>query len=332
MLNVVLLAGAVYVREYVNHQQLVTVQVAAGSEDQAFLQDPRVLAEFASKGLNVEITPFGSGQLASTIDRTGYDAFFLSSQVFADEAEIRLGSFTEFQPFSTPLMVFTWLRLVPLLKKIGIVNSDGQFDIGRYLEVAGSGMRWDQIPGNTFYANPNQVLLEMTDPAESDSGAMFVAAASYGLNRDQMVSDESQVKAVAPAIANALGKLGEMPPTTNDVYLNYRRGGVNGTPLALGYESEWRGAQPASVGPLPAGAVGLPLDLPVSCVHVVIAFGHEGKTFGKLLTSDRVLQSQEQKYGFETGTVVTDPGPGFAINAPTAPLLKKLIDDVEAQL
>ena len=103
-LNILLLAFAGYVRG-VNHKQLATVEVAAGSENLAFLQSPQVIAEFVNKGLNVDATGFGSGTLANSLSPTGYDAFILSSPVFADETEDRLGQFTEYQPFTTPLMV-----------------------------------------------------------------------------------------------------------------------------------------------------------------------------------------------------------------------------------
>jgi hypothetical protein len=53
---------------------------------------------------------------------------------------------------------------------------------------------------------------------------------------------------------------------------------------------------------------------------------------GKLLADDKVLQSLEQKYGFETGTDVTGTGTGFPINVPTSSFLQELIHDVDAQL
>jgi hypothetical protein len=307
---------------------LTTVSVAAGSEDMAFFEDPQVRTRFAARGISVDVTPFGSGQLAKTLNPGGYDAFFLSSQVFADMAESRLGAHAEYHPFSTPLRVFTWARLVPLLRTIGVVNDAGQFDIRKYLDAAGSGTTWDHIPGNTFYPNPSQVLLEMTDPEKSDSGAMFVAAAGQviyvQIQHKQMVYGESWVTAVAPAIKNVVDRLGEMPPTTNVVYTDYRRGGMNGVPLALGYESEWEGVQPPQFGRLPADAVSLPLDSPVDCGHVVFAFSQNGKTFGSLLETDPILQGQARKYGFET----TAPDAGFPITVPDVHFLRELIDDV----
>ena len=209
-----------------------------------------------------------------------------------------------------------------MLRNLGIVNSGGQFDIGRYLGVASGGERWDQIPGNTFYHNQGQVLLEMTDPRKSDSGAMFVAAASYVLNGDQMVSTGAQVSVVAPEIARILGRLGELPPTTGFVFQDYLRGGMNGTPLALGYASE-------AASPLPAGGIGLPLNVTVNCVHTVVSFDGNGKRLGQLLANDQVLLNLEQKFGFENGTGIPDPN--FGISPPTAHFLEDLVNEVTPQ-
>jgi|SRR5271165_450067 len=206
----------------------MTVSIAVGSEDLAFFEDPQVKAEFKHGGLPpVTATPFGSGELANDLPSNGYDAFFPSSQVFADMAELRLHPHPEYIPFSTSLRVFTWKPLVPLLQENGLINKYGQFDIGQYLIMVKNGQTWSNLPGNNFYPNPSQVLLKMTDPAKSDSGAMFVAAASYVIytkfqHHGTMTYGQDMVTAVSPEISGLLSSLGEGPPTTNDVYLYYR--------------------------------------------------------------------------------------------------------------
>lgn len=189
----------------------VTVKVAAGSEDLAFFSDSAVKAEFARQGLDVRVTGFGSVQLATYVNLSEYDAIFPSSTVTAAEVQQKLGGqandVTEIVPFGTPLVVFTWKQLIPLLRTLKIVTQSGTFDVGQYLAVLRAGTGWNSISGNTFYPNPNQVQLEMTDPRYSNSGAMFVAAASYALNGDRVVS-KSQVKPVGAKLAQALGGAG----------------------------------------------------------------------------------------------------------------------------
>jgi|SRR5271157_4553079 len=107
----------------------------------------------------------------------------------------------------------------------------------------------------------------------------------------------------------------------------YRRHGINGAPLALGYESEWKGKQPPQVGPLPADAVSLPLDIAIACDHVVFAFTGNGEELGNRLDNDPVLQNLERVYGFDTGR---NPGDlGFDISVPGAYYLRELIHDTD---
>jgi hypothetical protein len=304
-----------------------TIQVAVGSEDLKFLQDPVAVDEFERQHLNVEAIGYGSGQLAFTVPPKGYSAFFLSSTVFAEMAEARLNqTIAVSEPFSTPLVVLTWQPLIPLLQTLGIVNTSGQFDIGKYLAKASTGVRWDEIPGNTFYHNSAQVLLRMTNPTESDSGAMFVAAASYVLNGDQVLTQTVQAKSKGAQIANVLRGLGELQPTTNLLFQQYLTEGMNGAPMVLGYQSEFVGEQRSSPRSIPVGAAMLQLDVPVDCIHTVLPLNNDGGTeFANLLTTDPVLQQLASKYGFQ---IAGSPGSAGSTNPiPKADIMKELIHD-----
>src|SRR5208282_6766991 len=96
---------------------LTTVQVAIGSEDMDFFQDPQAVAELANNGFTVVAVPMGSRQMAQnakTLSQAGYDALFPSSEDFALEIQQTLNTaFGNQQPFSTPLAVFTWRDLLP---------------------------------------------------------------------------------------------------------------------------------------------------------------------------------------------------------------------------
>jgi len=303
---------------------LKTIQVAAGSEDLPFLQDPTAVGEFKRYGLNVEAIPYGSGQLAFNEPTAGYSAFFLSSTVFAEMAEARLGTSAVSEPFSTPLVVLTWQPLIPLLQTLGIVNGSGQFDIGKYLDVASKGVRWTGTRGNTFYHNSARVLLRMTNPTESDSGAMFVAAASYVLNKGNVLTGISQVQPIASQIANVLRGLGELQPTTYLLFQQYLTEGVKGAPLVLGYQSEFVGEQRSSPGKIPRGAVMLQLNFTVDCIHTVVPFNDDGRTFGTVLNDPVMQKLASGKYGF----LVPGSGGGAGnISVPEPDIMKALIYD-----
>lgn len=313
------------------HEPPGTVKIAAGSEDVPFLEDPQVVRELKHDGLTVNVTAFGSGQLANNLPSDGYDAFLLSSQVFTAMAEKRFGPRAEYVPFSTQLSVFTWKDLVPVLTRAGLINGAGQFSVEKYIQLVKSETAWTRLRGNTSYHNPNQILMNMSDPAKSDSGAMFVAAAAYKdytvlLHHRAMSYQQDMVTAVTPDVTALINAQGSMQSTSYLVYLDYRREG-EGLPMALGYTSEVTGKQSPETGPLPKDAVSYPLDAPVACDHIVFPFSKSGEMLGAALSNDPVLQKLAQQYGF----VTTGPPSQetMDIQVPTAAILQKLIDDVD---
>jgi hypothetical protein len=320
VLDLLLMGCLWYVRLAVDHEKLQTVQLAVGSENLAFFRDPDVQAEFKKHNLTVQATGFGSYQLATTVPKDSYDAFLPSSQVFAKLVERRFkGTFPTYTPFETPLAVFTWQPLLHMLETDGIVNRNGQFDVAAYIRDAGQGLRWNGLQGVYSQLNRTRILLRMSDPTQSDSGAMFVAAASYVLNSGTVVTEHRQITPLARKIGSALALNGQMDPTTDLVYRAFLRGE---TPLALGYQSEELGKPAPSEGPFPGGAAGLPLTTSVSCEHVLVAFSANGQTVGGLLQDDPVLQGLEQKYGF-----ISDRGRLLpSIPVPAADILKDLVN------
>jgi hypothetical protein len=348
-LDLALLAGLGYVKEAVNHTQLMTVHVAAGSEDVALFQDPRTIAELASNNLTVDVTAMGSGTIASSADLSEYGAFIVSSQYFADLTLQRINSqkaktqgvktaLPGIDVFSTPLMVFTWKRLLPLLEHTGIVVTGPghlmQFSITGYFTAVIKGKRWNKITGNNIYPNPNPILLLMTDPTQSDSGAMFVAAAGEERSGGSPGIPPADMGPAAKEIGQVISDQGEPLPTTHDVYTSFVQGQQDGVPLALGYESELKPA--ASDGHFPADAIGLPLSTDVACEHILIPFTGPGKTLGHLLATDPVLQDLERQYDFQPGA---EPAPGtylpdigYLSPPPFTSVLERLINAVEADL
>jgi hypothetical protein len=295
---------------------MTTVQVAVGSEDMDFFHDPQAVADFAGNGFTVVVVPMGSRQMvlnAGTLSNAGYDALFPSSEDFALEVQQKLNPvFGNQQPFSTPLAVFTWRDLLPRLEAERIVDFSGtKFNLGQYIGETSSG--------------GNHVLLDMSNPAASDSGAMFLAAASYVLNFG-VVQSTSAAAQIARKIRAVVGPLGGMENTTGHVFSAYLNGGESAEPLALGYQSEFLEAQRA--GKLPAGAVMLQLDPSIICVHTIVPLDKPGLKFATLLNTDSDLQSlAARKYGFVDSAGRSQPG--YYVSAPSSQVLEAMIGAVE---
>lgn len=321
-LNLVLISCLAIVKWQQDHPPpppLTTVQVAAGSEDLPYLTSAAVTRRFAQLGLKVMVSAFGSGQIAEDVPRAGYDAFFVSSQVFSVLAQNRLRqTLATSQPFTTPLEVFTWTKLDKPLRALGIINSQGRFDVDRYLRVIDSKTRWNSVGGRPLGDDDTQVVLQTTDPTQSDSGAMFMAAVTYALNGHNVLSttDPATVSRIARRASTVINPLGQMVRTTNELFMDYRREGMNGVPMILGYQSEAK--------QLPSGGVAVPLAETIDCEHTVVPLDPVGIKFRDAL-NDQVMQELAAKSDFTTDTTANG---SISIPVPAAPVLKILLSDL----
>jgi hypothetical protein len=345
MLDILLAAGALGVAARAVRAPLQTVQVAAGPEDEPFFTNQQVQAEFARNGLRIVLTYDGSGVMATTLDLRGYDAVFPSSSVLAAEVQQRLSQAVHpVTPFSTQLVVLTSQEFIPRLRQLGIVDQNGTFDVGRYLTAASEGATWSSLRGDDSDLNPDPVQLDVANPQYSNSGAMFVAEASYALNRHRVVPGPGEVKPIAEQIATLLSPLGELLGTSG-LFSQYLTGAQ---PMVIGYESDFLGEELTNPAALPPGADMLYLDTPIECEHTILPLTDSGAKFAALMQNDPVLQSiAENDYGFRIGgssasfaqamarhKITLPPGysTDYSINAPTAAVLEDLVKAIGPQL
>lgn len=310
--TLLLVLGVIFVRLR-EPTLLTTVQVAIGSETADFFQDQQIQADLQNDGYNVVPIQMGSRQMAQNVLALSgykYDAVFPSSDDFAQEAvdklPVQLG---DVPAFSTPLAVFTWGDLIGQLQADGIVDPSGRtFNVDRYLAVAAD-------PNATLTVNGKQkpLLLDTTDPAKSDSGAMFLGVASIVLNGGNQLRSTNAAQAIAgSSIKPILDRIGAKNNTTAHLFESYLSG-ESVEPLALGYESEFLEYQQAHR--LPPGAVMLQMIPSIVCVHTFVPLDGAGVKFVAKFYSDKgLLRIAAQKYGFvdpaeaQPGTFVNPPG------------------------
>lgn len=315
---------------------LATVKVAVGSEDLAFFADPDVQAEFQANNLNVVATPMGSGQTVTAARSGEFDAVLPSSDVYYRVIKAALPRdhyLNAYPAFQTSLVVFTRKKYVKILQSAGIVDQHGDFDVTAYLAKLRTGtVTWGQFPG-LKPSDPlaaRRIILRMTDPNDSDSGAMFAAYAAYLLNGNQAVDSDTGLRAVTPKIRPEFSQEGNAPLSTQYAYDEFVSGSA---PLELGYQSEAadRSSQPGQG--FPADATPLPLvGGGVNCVHTLLALNPDGNAdklgngnadqLGNLLRTDPVLLRRERAHGFNL------PGSATTVPIPSGQWLGKLIADV----
>jgi hypothetical protein len=264
------------------------VRGVIGSEKLAFFGDPRVQDVFRANGLEVQVDPAGSRQIATTVRLDDYDFAFPSSSPAADKLLAARPAARTYAPFSSPMAVATFAPIVDLLTQAGVVAPGSTtFDVRRYLEIAKSGTRWDQLPGNTTFPARKDVLLSTTEPCQSNSAMMYLGIASYVANGESVVADPAAAGAVLPAVGPLFRDQGYLPPSTEVLFEGYQSSGMGRVPMALLYEAQYFEEELSPDLILPPDARLLYPTPTVFSRHTLVPLTPNGDRVGELLTTDR---------------------------------------------
>ncbi|GLZ40400.1 hypothetical protein [Actinokineospora sp. NBRC 105648] len=279
---------------------LTTVRGVGGSEKAAYFADQRVVAAFAKHGLRVELDSAGSRQIATTVDLAPYDFAFPSSSPAAQRIQRDKKVTTVYTPFFSPMAVATFEPIVELLRGRGAVRKGpGDYeviDLAAYLELSAS--RWDQLPGNTTYPARKNVLITTTDPRDSNSAAMYLAAVSFVANGNAVVSSPEAEAKVLPAMGKLFLDQGYTQSSTEGPFEDYLAAGMGKTPMVLIYESQFLDRQVRG-DTRPAMRLLYPAPTVLS-KHTLVPLKGQGDQVGRLLTSDPDLVRLAAEFGFRT--------------------------------
>ncbi len=286
---------------------LLSVQLAVGSENVPFFRNPQVQKIFRENGYDVQATGFGSRQMA-TIDFTKYDAVIPSSQITASQLE---AGPLKYQPeiplFQSPLAIATYQPIATCLNSLGIASRDSQgiweFSVQAYLAAVKRGRSWSDCP-SSLSPLTGKILVTTTNPQCSNSGEVFMADASYvAYGTGSAVPDKGTATRVGGELAPVITGQGFMPWTTDVVFNDYLVTGMDYTPMALIYESEFIGEEITNPGAMKPDMVLMYLTPNVFSQRWLIPLPHKrdsrGAAVGQLIASNPDLQrlAQEQ-YGF----------------------------------
>lgn len=191
----------------------------------------------------------GSQQVADDPQLKNYDIAAVSSDDAAQHAVQNLkarGITTTHvsSPSNTPMVVFAYRRVARLLQNYHHIARQGPdgvwtFDMRRYSQVVQAGKRWTDIPGNTMYPSPNQILLATTDPSQSASSGSYLAVLSYMFNGNAPVTSTARADELMPRILPFFLNQGYLKPHTPDLFQAFLAGGVGRYPMFFGYEGDY---------------------------------------------------------------------------------------------
>jgi hypothetical protein len=287
---------------------LTVVHGVIGSEKLPFFQDPDVIREFNAHGYDVRVDTAGSRQIATTVDLSKYDFAFPAGQPAGIKIQQDRHAKTTYVPFFTPMAIATFTTIGDLLvttKAATKTNGVYTLDMGAFLALVNSKERWNQIPGSkTTYDAGTQILITSTDPTSSNSGAMYLAIASYVANNNAVVENPSQVKTILPVVAPLILRQGFTESSSAAPFDDYLSIGIGKDPMVLVYEAQFLARQAAKDGSITSDRTLMYPSPTVYSKHTLVPLTTNGDAIGRLLVGDAKLQTLAVKYGFRTN----DPG------------------------
>ncbi|NEC21123.1 hypothetical protein G3I50_23185, partial [Streptomyces parvus] len=292
-----------------------TVRGVIGSEKAEFFADPDTVKALAAKGFTVRTETSGSWAM-DRLPLKGYDFAFPGSKAPADElsrsTEARGGPL---RPFYSPLVVVAHRNAAEVLAANGLARlraadgSDGSDGSGGkwatqgtllmapYLAAAEDDRTWQQLKGASGHAElSGTVFITSTDPVTSNSGALYLAAASYVADGGRVATDARAVERTAPLMRKLVQVQGAQQTSSDAPFRDFISG--VGNPLVLVYESQvaslLMSSQRQEIGDL----VVLYPDTTVSSDHTLVPLTDHGRELGELLSTDPALRKLAVRHGF----------------------------------
>jgi hypothetical protein len=274
-----------------------------GSEKESFFLDPKVGEILLSKfGMRVKVEKVGSREIASR-DLNGYDFGFPAGSPAAIALQKKAKARQTYSTFFTPMAVASWVQLIPVLEKEGIVKRDNNAfyiaDMKRLLAMIQKGTRWAELKDNTVYATSKSILISSTDIRKSNSAAMYLALASYVANDNNVVDDADQVNKVLPLVTSLFLRQGLQESSSAGPFEDYTTMGIGKAPLVMIYESQFLEFQSKRAQPNKDMVLLYPQPT-LYTKHILVPFTENGNKLGNALATDSDLQKLAAQYGYRT--------------------------------
>ncbi len=302
------------------------VRGVVGSEKMAFFADERVVKVLADNGIQVQVEPAGSRQIATSVDLGAFDFAFPSSTPAAERIQRQRNITTKYTPFSSPIAIATYRPIADLLTAAGVIKPGpvATFDMNKYLELAGTGVQWDDLPGNTTYPVAKNILVSTTDPRSSNSAAMYLSIASYVANDHTIVRGATAEQHVLPALSKLFLAQGYTDNSSEGPFNQYLTNGMGPTPLVCIYEAQY--VEAAGKGRIKPDMV---LTYPTPTVlsnHTLVPLTGTGDKIGKLLSDNPELRRLAAEHGFRTGDTAQFTSVAAERSVPVAADLIDVVD------
>lgn len=285
-------------------EQVEQVRGLIGSEKEGFYNDPRVQAVLRKNGLVVAFEKVGSRAIAQRTDLQTFDFAHPAGAPAAQKIQQSAKAVQVFTPFFTPMVVASWQQLLPTLMAEGLVKKEADsyylVDMPRLVALMDRGTRWKDLKDNSAYAVSKSLLVSSTDVRRSNSGAMYLALASFVANGNNVVQSDAELQKVLPLMTSIFLKQGFQEGSSAGPFDDYVSMGLGKAPMVMVYESQFL-EYVGKVGGKPNPDMVLLYPKPTLFTkHVFVALSPRGARLGHLLETDPELQAIAVDYGYRT--------------------------------
>ncbi|HZX40179.1 MAG TPA: hypothetical protein VFF37_17975 [Streptomyces sp.] len=277
-----------------------TVRGVIGSEKAEFFADPDVVKALAAQGFTVKTETAGSWAMEE-LNLKGYDFAFPSSKAPADALAEKYRARQPLpRPFYSPLVVVAHRAAASVLAENGLATLDkdggrGTLKTAEYLKAAEQDRTWQRLKGAERHAELTGTLyITSADPLSSNSGALYLAAASYVAAGGRVAANSADIDRTAPLMQKLIRVQGAQQASSDAPFRDFISGA--GNPLVLVYEQQVASllVQKQQVDDLTV----LYPDTTTTSDHTVVPLSDNGRALGELLSSDPTLRKLAVRHGF----------------------------------
>jgi hypothetical protein len=292
--------------EKVFQSHMVEINGLIGSEKSDFFDDPRVKDRLEELGLVVHYQKAGSRQIGTSYNPVDYDFVFPAGLPAAELIRRQYPQSKSFSPFFSPMAIATWKPIAELLLANNVAKDRGNYytlDMQVFLKMFEQAVRWKDLPHNAVFSVNKSLLINSTDIRKSNSAAMYLALASYVLNDNNVVQNETQANAILPLLSELFLRQGFSESSSAAPFEDYLLMGMGKAPMVMIYEQQFIQRAALNDGSIQPQMVLIYPEPSLFTKHTVIGFSEGGIRLGKVLESDPRLQELAIEYGLRNSNI-----------------------------
>jgi hypothetical protein len=307
-----LVLGGVAVAIYFSASQeafqshVVEINGLIGSEKSDFFDDPRVKDRLGELGLVVHYQKAGSRQIGTSYNPADYDFVFPAGLPAAELVRRQYPQSKSFTPFFSPMAIATWKPLAELLLANKVAKDQGNYytlDMQVFLQMFEQALRWKDLQHNGVFSVNKSFLINSTDIRKSNSAAMYLALASYVLNENNVVQNETQADVILPSLSELFLRQGFSENSSAAPFEDYLLMGMGKAPMVMIYEQQFIQRAALNDGSIQPQMVLIYPEPSLFTKHTVIGFSEGGIRLGEVLESDPRLQELAIEYGLRNSNI-----------------------------